>query len=304
MTQILIPVQSLLVAVVLLCGASNVSAVILEDFPFSDVNSTPLDGAENVAHVGNNFFLGTISWDPSTTLNGSYRITKTTYRTVHRFHRYRQRDHRQSVACRRAQRMELHCTPRSTSEEVRFAFLDNDPPAVGSSTVTAQMDIRRSAYGDSSLLERRSIGNRRDERRGLVRIAARANVRRSRWCWSSTRVSINTRSTTRTTRLRMQLLGSGRAWHEHAQSGRPRWQFHSVRRYRSIQRHRRVCRHQSHLSDRHIADWLGDTCRAQIGSQIKRHALHHERDVECNHLRFVSHCQRYRMHSISPAGTA
>jgi len=36
-------------------------------------------------------------------------------------------------------------TPSGTSEEVRLAFLDNDPPASNSSTITAQMDIRRSA---------------------------------------------------------------------------------------------------------------------------------------------------------------
>jgi hypothetical protein len=34
-------------------------------------------------------------------------------------------------------------TPSSTSERVRFGFLDNDPPAAGSSTITAQMQIDR-----------------------------------------------------------------------------------------------------------------------------------------------------------------
>ncbi len=144
MTQILIPVQSLLVAVVLLRGASNVSAVILEDFPFSDVNSTPLDGAENVAHVGNNFFLGTISWDPSTTFNGAYHITKSTSGLSTAFLDIANVTSGKVWLVAELSGWNYTSTPSSTSEEVRFGFLDNDPPAVGSSTITAQMDIRRS----------------------------------------------------------------------------------------------------------------------------------------------------------------
>jgi hypothetical protein len=126
-------------------GSSAARAVIIEDFPFSEVAGTPLDGADNVAHVGNNFFLAGSSWDPSSTLNGNFRISKTTTTLSTAFIDIN------NVTTGKVWLVTefsgWNFTATSTNEDVRIGFLDNDPPIAGSSTITAQMQIARSGVG-------------------------------------------------------------------------------------------------------------------------------------------------------------
>jgi hypothetical protein len=134
-------------AAALLVAARPAHAVILQDFPFSDVNSTPLEAAENVAQPGTNWFLGsgTSTLDPSTVLNGNYRITKTSTGLATAFIDITNVSTGTVWLVAEFSGWNYTSTPSGTSEEVRFAFLDNDPPAPNSSTIAAQMDIRRSA---------------------------------------------------------------------------------------------------------------------------------------------------------------
>ena len=145
MTRIRYSVLLLPMAVAFAGIAPTAKALVLEDFPFNDVNSTPLDSTENMAHVGNNWFLGGNAWDPSTTLDGKFRISKTSTGLATSFIDIANVSTGKVWLVAEYSGWNFTSTPSSTSEEIRFAFLDNDPPVAGSSTVTAQMDIRRSA---------------------------------------------------------------------------------------------------------------------------------------------------------------
>jgi len=124
------------------------NAAILEDFLFNDANGTTLDAVENSANPGNNWLVHANTVE-SAAFNGSYRINK------------------QSATAQASNALDIAnvstgkiwlvtemagwsytATPSSPSERVRFAFMDNnDPPAAGNSTVTAEANIDRDGSG-------------------------------------------------------------------------------------------------------------------------------------------------------------
>jgi hypothetical protein len=143
-------VPMLLAAVFVVAAARPAQAVILQDFPFNDPNGTTLDAVANVASPGNPWFLSGNSWDPSVVNNGNFRITKTSTNLANAH---------LDIANVTTGKVWLVAEvagwnfaavpgPGSASEEVRFAFIDNNDasPPTGS-TITAQMDIRRSGSG-------------------------------------------------------------------------------------------------------------------------------------------------------------
>ena len=132
------------VAFIVFAVAPSASALVLEDFTFNDVNSTPLDAVENTAHVGNNWTLSGNSWDPSTTFDGSYRITKTSTGLANAHIDIANVTAGKVWLVAELAGWNYTSTASSTSEEVRLAFLDNDSTPPSGSTITAQMDIRRS----------------------------------------------------------------------------------------------------------------------------------------------------------------
>ena len=138
------PLRLVVAMIPILLATPAAHATILQEFMFNDPDDTPLDNTENSASPGNTWVLGGNSWDPSVVLNGNFRITKTStgLATAHI-----------DIANVTSGKVWLvaeiagwnyTATPSSTSEQVRFAFLDNDNMPPSGSTITAQMDIRRS----------------------------------------------------------------------------------------------------------------------------------------------------------------
>jgi hypothetical protein len=132
----------------LVAFASPARAAILEDFLFNDANGTTLDQTANAANPGNNWLMHANTVE-SATLNGSFRINKQSQMA--------QASNALDIANVSTGKVWLvteiagwnyTATASSTSERVRFAFMDNnDPPAAGNSTVTAEANIDRSGAG-------------------------------------------------------------------------------------------------------------------------------------------------------------
>jgi hypothetical protein len=122
-------------------------AAVLEEFTFSEPNDTPLDVAANSINPANTWILGGASFDPSAVSNGNYRITKaaTALATAHIDMANVTSGKVWLVA--EIAGWNYTSTASSPSEEVRFAFLDNDNSPPSGSTITAQMDIRRQGAG-------------------------------------------------------------------------------------------------------------------------------------------------------------
>ena len=120
----------------------NSIAAIIQDFQFSE--SGAITGAVNSASPGNNFLAQSTSAEYSMNGAGAFHIVKGTPTG--------QVGNTFDIANVTSGKVWLVAeisgwlfteTPSSTSERVRFGFLDNDPPAAGSSTIAAQMQIDR-----------------------------------------------------------------------------------------------------------------------------------------------------------------
>ena len=122
-------------------------AVILEDFPFSDPNDTPLDNVVNTINLTNTWILGGNSWDPSAVVNGSFRIDKTSTSLATAHIDIANVTTGKVWLVAEMSGWNYTATPSSTSEEVRLSFLDNDNDPPSGSTITAQMQINRSGGG-------------------------------------------------------------------------------------------------------------------------------------------------------------
>ena len=121
----------------------SASAGIIEDFRFNDANGTVITGAANSANIGNAWLSQNTAVE-SAVSSGSFRINKSSVAG--------QIGNTLDIANVTSGKIWLVAeiagwfytgTPSTTSERVRFGFLDNDPPAAGSSTVTAGMNIDR-----------------------------------------------------------------------------------------------------------------------------------------------------------------
>jgi hypothetical protein len=144
-----------LLAVVASLAGTTAPAAILEDFQFGDANGTVLTSAVNSINAGN-------AWlSQNTAINagvqsGSFRIQKGGEATPVGG----QVSNSLEIANVTSGKLWLVAdiagwlyteTPSPTSERVRFAFLDNDPPAAGSSTVTAGVNIDRAANNNLTI---------------------------------------------------------------------------------------------------------------------------------------------------------
>jgi hypothetical protein len=118
-------------------------ALVLEDFPFSDTGGPALDQAANVAHAGNNWVLSGNSWDTSTVLNGKYNILKSSASLANAHIDIANITTGKVWLVADFSGWNFSATASGTSEEVRFAFLDNDSTPPTGSTITAQMNIVR-----------------------------------------------------------------------------------------------------------------------------------------------------------------
>ena len=136
-----------IVAAAMTAAISPARAVILEDFPFSDSNGTTLDAAANTINIANTWQLGGESWDPSVVNNGAYRITKTSTNLATAHIDMANVTTGKVWLVAEIAGWNYTATASSPSEQVRFAFLDNDNAPPSGSTITAQMDIRRSGGG-------------------------------------------------------------------------------------------------------------------------------------------------------------
>jgi hypothetical protein len=134
-------------AIALAVSVPSTHAAVLEEFTFSEPNDTPLDVAANSVNPANTWILGGASFDPSAVLNGNYRITKaaTNLATAHIDMANVTTGKVWLVA--EIAGWNYTSTASSPSEEVRFAFLDNDNSPPSGSTITAQMQINRSGAG-------------------------------------------------------------------------------------------------------------------------------------------------------------
>jgi hypothetical protein len=126
-------------------SAQSLFAAIIEDFQFNDPPNVAIDTAINSANPGNAWLSQNASGAQSVTNgSGSFRINKQTVTG--------QVGNTLDIANITSGKVWLvaeiagwvyTATPSGTSERVRFAFLDNDPPAAGSSTITADVQIDR-----------------------------------------------------------------------------------------------------------------------------------------------------------------
>jgi hypothetical protein len=146
--------KALRIASLALLGAALLarfaSAAIIEDFPFNEPANSPITGAVNSANPGNAWLSQNTAVESFSNGSGSFRINKT------------------SVAGQVGNTLDIAnitsgkvwlvaeiagwaytATPSATSERVRFGFLDNDPPAAGSSTISAEMQIDRLASNNN-----------------------------------------------------------------------------------------------------------------------------------------------------------
>ncbi|MGD9634017.1 MAG: PEP-CTERM sorting domain-containing protein, partial [Pirellulales bacterium] len=139
------------VAVAVVCGlADRATAAVLEDFTFSDANGTTLDAATNSINAANHWVVtGTGSGEltNSAVLNGSFRLQKTTTNQSSNFLDVANIASGKAWLVAESPGWLFTSTASSPSEEVRFAFLDNDNPPTFGSTITAQMRIIRSGSG-------------------------------------------------------------------------------------------------------------------------------------------------------------
>lgn len=144
----------LLATAAALLGA-QAGAAIVEDFPFDDAAGTVITAAANSANAGN-------AWlSQNTAINagvqsGSFRIQKGGEATPVTG----QVSNTLDIANVSSGKAWLVAdiagwfyteTASATSERVRFAFLDNDPPAAGSSVITAQVNIDRLGSGNLTI---------------------------------------------------------------------------------------------------------------------------------------------------------
>jgi hypothetical protein len=145
--------KALRIASLALLGAVSLarisSAAIIEDFQFNEPLSSPITSAVNSANAGNAWLSQNTAVESTSNGSGAFRIQKS------------------SVTGQVGNTLEMTnitsgkvwlvaeiagwnytATPSATSERVRFGFLDNDPPAAGSSTITAEMQIDRLPSGN------------------------------------------------------------------------------------------------------------------------------------------------------------
>jgi hypothetical protein len=144
----------LLTAAAALCGA-QAGAAIVEDFQFGDPNGTVITAAANSANAGN-VWLSQNTAINAGVQSGSFRIQKGGEATPVTG----QVGNTLDIANVTSGKAWLVAdiagwvyteTASATSERVRFAFLDNDPPAAGSSIITAQMNIDRLPSGNLTI---------------------------------------------------------------------------------------------------------------------------------------------------------
>lgn len=138
--------------VVALCVATScaisVRAAILEDFLFDDPDGTVITSTVNSANSGNNW----LSQNTNITAgveNGSFRLQKggesptpVTGQVINVLNIANITSGRAWLVAELAG-WSYTATASSPSERVRFAFVDNDPPATNSSTITAEANIDR-----------------------------------------------------------------------------------------------------------------------------------------------------------------
>jgi len=134
---------------------SAAHAAILEDFPFSDANGTVITSAANSVNAGN-LWLSQNTAINAGVQSGSFRIQKGGEGTPVTG----QVGNTLEIANVTSGKVWLVAdvagwfytpTPSATSERVRFGFLDNDPPAAGSSTVTAGLNVDRLPSGNLTI---------------------------------------------------------------------------------------------------------------------------------------------------------
>jgi hypothetical protein len=135
------------IAIAVACLAPASDAAILEEFTFSEPNDTPLEVTDNSINPSNSWILGGNSFDPSAVLNGSYRITKSSAQLATAHLDMANVSTGKVWLVAEVAGWNYTATPSATSEQVRFAFLDNDNDPPSGSTITAQMDIRRQGAG-------------------------------------------------------------------------------------------------------------------------------------------------------------
>lgn len=131
-------------------ATGRANAAILEDFTFSDSNGTPLEAAANSANPNNTWSVtgtGTGELTNSSVFNGSFRIQKTTSNQSTNFLDIANVTSGKAWLVAETSGWLFTSTASSISEEVRFAFLDNDNPPTFGSVITAQMRIVRSGAG-------------------------------------------------------------------------------------------------------------------------------------------------------------
>jgi len=131
------------------------TAAIIEDFRFNEASGTLLGSAVNSVNASNTWLVHASTVESAETGSGTYRIQK------------------QSISTQASNALEIAnittgkvwlvvdiagwlYTATSTSERMRFAFLDNDPASTSGSTVTAEMDIDRS--GNALALRGEALG--------------------------------------------------------------------------------------------------------------------------------------------------
>jgi len=132
-----------LIAATVLTGVGTAEAAILEDFTFSEPDGTLLGDAENSANPGNSWTVDTDTVE-SAMLDGKFRIQKQSI-SVLASNYIDIENITNSKAWLVAEIAGWNYTTTSTSEQVRFSFLDNDNDPPSGSTITAQMRIVRTA---------------------------------------------------------------------------------------------------------------------------------------------------------------
>jgi hypothetical protein len=131
------------------------SAAILEDFPFGDPNGTVITAVVNSVNAGNGWLSQNTAINAGVQ-SGSFRIQKGGEATPVTG----QVGNTLNIANVTSGKIWLvadiagwsyTATPSTPSERVRFGFLDNDPPAANSSTVTAGVNIDRLPSGNLTI---------------------------------------------------------------------------------------------------------------------------------------------------------
>jgi hypothetical protein len=129
--------------------AHEACAAIIEDFQFSDASGTVITSAANSINAGNLWLSQNTAVESATNGAGSFRINKSSVTG--------QVGNTLDIVNVTSGKIWLvaeiagwnyTATPSSTSERVRFGFLDNDVPAAGSSTITAELQIDRLPSGN------------------------------------------------------------------------------------------------------------------------------------------------------------